>query len=135
MFSKSVFGTCSDTALIDIAGAREPHSFPAGTILFSEGAAVAGAFCLRTGAATLRKRDKSGIEHDVASIRPGELIGFRNPAGRGEYQVTAVAATDATACFFPIEDIVWLATAHPAILLRVAEAFCRRIDELEEKCP
>jgi CRP-like cAMP-binding protein len=134
MFSKSVFGTCSGTTLIEIAGAREPRSFPAGAVLFSEGTDVTGAYCLCSGAVTVRKRDRSGIEHDVGTIRAGELIGFRNPTERGEYEVTAVAHTDATACFFPIEQIERLTLEHPAILLRLVQSFCRRIDELDSRC-
>jgi CRP-like cAMP-binding protein len=132
MLSDSVFGSCPRHALAAFADVREFRFYPAGIEIFSEGEAATEAYCICTGGVTIRKRDEFGIEYDVARIRAGELIGYRNPKEHGVHHVSAVAHTDVTLCVIPIEAIDELARRNPSILFRLVQSYCRRIDELEK---
>jgi CRP-like cAMP-binding protein len=117
----------------DICATRVVRSFDPESTLFVEGSPVVGAFCICSGGVILRKRDANGIEHDISRMGPGAILGFRQPTGRGEYLVTAVAHSTVTACFIPIEEMVDLVNRYPVILLRLARSFCQRIGELRDR--
>jgi CRP-like cAMP-binding protein len=133
VFTGSVFGCSPATALVELGETRESRRYGSEETIFVEGTPVTGAYCLCSGSAILRKRDASGIEHDVARVGPGSLIGFRNPIEPGSYCVSAVAHTDVTVCFIPIDEMISLVRHNPTILFRLLESFCQRIGELRSK--
>lgn len=129
----SVFGECPTAALTEIAGDKQVRSYPAGSTLFVEGAQVSAVYCVSVGEVTLRKRASGGRDYDVATLGPGPLLGFRAANGQGTYQVTAIASSDVTLCSIPIREIEHLIKTYPAILLRLVQSFCNRIEQVEER--
>jgi CRP-like cAMP-binding protein len=110
---------------------RKHRSYPAGSIIYLEGAPVTGAFGICSGGVILTRRDKYGVEHVVGRERRGAILGYRDPAGEGVYLVTAIADTDVTLCCIPIEEMRGIVTATPPVVVRLLQSFSQRIDRLE----
>jgi CRP-like cAMP-binding protein len=128
----TVFEDCPSNALGELAKVRSSRSYAPDATIFSEGEPVSGAFCICSGAVVIRKRDEQGIEHDVARMGPGSLIGFRSITGQDIHCVSASARSEVVACFIPIEEMFELVARYPSILLHLIESFCHRIGELRE---
>lgn len=122
---------CSVTGHVVYGRNRERRFYPAGTTIYLEGDPVTGAFCICSGGVILTRRDTYGLEHVVGREHQGAILGYRDPAGRGEYLVTAIADTDATLCFIPIDEMKRIVAASPSVVVRLLQSFSRRIDMLE----
>jgi len=109
---------CTADVTNAIVDAAEVRRYAAGEIIFTEGEPVTGVFCHCTG--------------EVA-MRPGMLLGFREPERIGTYIVSGVARTDAVLFFIPIDLFLEKLHTSPPLMFNIMRTLSERIDGLEER--
>jgi CRP-like cAMP-binding protein len=81
-------------------------SFKKGDIIFKEGDALNGVYCIRNGACKLSKLSANGKDQIVKLVVRGDMLGQRSVVSGESANLSAIALDDMDLCFIPKSEIV-----------------------------
>lgn len=105
--------------------------FPAGHVLYHEGADVQGVFTLRRGMVKLVRVSSDGRPRIVRVLRPGDVVGLEALAVP-VYANEAVALTEVAACRIPAAVIHGLNQHSPRLHKRLTETWQRALKDADD---
>jgi len=100
-----------------------------GEVIFSEGNALRGVYCLHNGKCKLTKLAPNGKEQIVRFIRKGELVGHRSVISNSVAHLTATALEEMDICFIPKNDIIELFKNNSDFSMEITKALAEDLDE------
>lgn len=108
--------------------------FKKGKVIFSEGNAPVGVYCISSGKVKLYKLGIEGKEQIVRMAKAGSLIGYRSLTGNDEYR-TASAKTieDSYLCYIPKETFAHLLETNAAFAFRLINILAEDIKIAQDK--
>lgn len=110
---------------------RQRRTLVQGAVLFREGDANLGLYCVSSGLIGLRMAHENGTEALVGFGWPGETLGARAFLRNGPHRTTAVALTPAAVCVLLRRDAVRLTQEAPEVHLALVERCLAAMDEAQ----
>jgi len=115
-----------DTALVALAGIAEERRFPAGELLFGEGAVGHDVMVVLTGRLEARRTTPFGPQR-VAELGPGALVGEISLIDGHPRSADVAALIDSLVLRFPGEALAELVASDKDFELRLLRMFCRTL--------
>ena len=88
-----------------ISNSKTSKSFKKGDVIFSEGEALNGVYCIRNGACKLSKLSANGRDQIVKLVLRGDMLGQRSVVCGENANLSAIALDDIDLCFIPKQEI------------------------------
>lgn len=105
----SPFKSLSNLELEQVHQNKTTYTFKKGDVLFEEGNALNGMFCIRSGVCKLMKLSGNGRHQIVKLVSSGDTIGQRSLVSDERTNLKAIALNEVKACFIPKSKILsWL---------------------------
>jgi len=92
--------------LIEISECKESQIVRKGEVIFEEGDALNGVYCVRDGVCKLSKLSINGKEQILKLAFKGDLLGQRSLLGEERSNLKATAVNDMQICFIPKKNVV-----------------------------
>ncbi|TXD83117.1 Crp/Fnr family transcriptional regulator [Subsaximicrobium wynnwilliamsii] len=89
-----------------VSDCKTTRFFKKGDVIFEEGEALNGVFCVRDGVAKLTKLNANGKDQTVKLLGRGDMIGQRSVISNERTNLSAVALNDIELCYVPRDQIV-----------------------------
>lgn len=96
----------TDVELLRISDCKTSKSFKKGEVIFKEGDALNGVYCIRNGACKLSKLSANGKDQIVKLVVKGDMLGQRSVVSGECANLSAIALDDIELCFIPKAEIV-----------------------------
>ncbi len=125
----NAFSSVSTEDLSNINKHKKTIRIKKGEILFDEGTALKGIYCLRSGKCKLTKLAPNGKEQIVRFIKKGELIGHRSVFSDSVTHLTITALEDMDVCFVPKNEILDLFKRSGDFSLSLTKSICDDLNE------
>ena len=119
----------SANELQEIARKKSTLHIQKGEVIFSEGTALRGVYCLRNGKCKLTKLAPNGKEQIVRFIRKGELVGHRSVISNSVAHLTVTALEEMDVCFIPKNEILELFKNNSEFSLEITKSLADDLDE------
>ncbi|XOF33895.1 MAG: Crp/Fnr family transcriptional regulator [Candidatus Electrothrix sp. YB6] len=128
-----LFKGISDELITMLAAiAREKYFLKRQTI-FLEGSPSCGFYILAEGQIKIFKTSPDGKEQMIYALGPGEPFGL-SPVFHGlNFPATAASMVPSTVLYFPKQEFIALATAHPPLALSMLAGLSQRLCRFAEK--
>ena len=104
-----------------------------GSVLYHQGAASDGVYCVSRGLIALRSFGPDGGSSLLRLAYPGELIGYRAFLTGREHRTEAQALLPSKVCVVARRDAKQVVDACPAVLVRLAERCADELDLCHER--
>ena len=105
------FNTLTNQELEKVHQNKISYTFEKGDVLFEEGNALNGMFCVRSGVCKLMKLSDNGRHQIVKLVSSGDTVGQRSLVSDERTNLKAIALNSVEACFIPKAKILsWLKT-------------------------
>ena len=105
------FSTLTNQELEQVHQNKISYTFEKGAVLFEEGNALNGMFCVRSGVCKLMKLSDNGRHQIVKLVSSGDTVGQRSLVSDERTNLKAIALNSVEACFIPKTKILsWLKT-------------------------
>ena len=98
--------TLKKEELLKIADCKTSMTIKKGEMIFEEGVAVNGIYCIKDGVCKLSKLSANGKDQIVKLVKPGELLGQRSMISDEPANLSAVALEDMEVCFIPKAEVL-----------------------------
>lgn len=98
--------TLTDVELSRISDIKTSKIFKKGDVIFKEGEALNGVYCIRNGACKLSKLSANGKDQIVKLVTTGNMLGQRSVVCGESANLSAVALDDIELCYIPKSEIV-----------------------------
>lgn len=98
--------TLTKVELKRVSHCKTTKYYKKGAIIFDEGDALNGVFCVRDGIAKLTKLSPNGKDQTVKLLGKGELLGQRSVISNERSNLSAVALNDIELCYVPKDQTV-----------------------------
>lgn len=92
--------------LVRVSNCKTSRKIKKGEIIFEEGEAVNGVYCVKDGICKLSKLSENGKDQIVKMVVKGQLIGQRSLVTDENSNLQAVALNDMEVCFIPKSEII-----------------------------
>ncbi|MDO5977772.1 Crp/Fnr family transcriptional regulator [Flavivirga spongiicola] len=92
--------------LVRISNCKTSHTIKKGTVIFEEGDAVNGVYCVKDGICKLSKLSENGKDQIVKMVVKGQLLGQRSLVSDENSNLQATALNDMEVCFIPKSEII-----------------------------
>ena len=109
------------------------RSFTPGEVIFQEGAAAAGLYCISEGTVKIVKIGREGKEQIVRFLRPGEIIGHRALLGGGRHTATAIALGPVRVCYVPKSSFFSIMGTDESLPTKVMQELSEELRITEER--
>ena len=96
----------SKDELMRISNCKTSKIIKKGEVIFEEGEALNGVFCVRDGICKLTKLSANGKDQIVKLVVKGELLGQRSLISDESSNLKATALNDMELCFIPKSEIM-----------------------------
>lgn len=96
----------SKDELIRISGCKTSKTIKKGEVIFNEGDAINGVYCVKDGVCKLSKLSENGKDQIVKMVVKGQLIGQRSLVTGENSNLQATALNDMEVCFIPRSEII-----------------------------
>ncbi len=103
--------------------------FQKGEVIFSEGNALRGVYCLHSGKCKMTKLAPNGKEQIVRFVRKGEIVGHRSVISNSVAHLTVTALEDMEVCFIPKQEILDIFMKNPDFSLGITQSIAHDLDE------
>lgn len=100
-----------------------------GEVIFSEGTALKGVYCLRNGKCKLTILAPNGKEQIIRFISKGELVGHRSVISNSVAHLTVTALEDMDVCFIPKSEILDLFKKNTEFSMEITRSLAEDLDE------
>ena len=118
--------------LHQLSDAKTDHSYQSGQVLFNQGDAFTGLYCVIQGTVALRRTDSRGNTLLVRLCHPGDTIGYRDYFTGSDFSVSAEVVSQATLCFVHRSAFRELLHANPALSSELTRRLAFDADSSEE---
>jgi len=115
-------------SIVTLERGRRRREYGSGEVVFAQGAANDGVYCVSGGAVGIRRIDRNGNSVLLELAYPGDTIGYRSFLTGGEHKTSAEALGPSIVCHIDHATVTALLAANPALGLRFLK---RSIGELE----
>ncbi len=96
----------SKDELIRISNCKISRFIKKGEVIFEEGEAINGVYCVKDGICKLSKLSENGKDQIVKIVVKGQMIGQRSLVADEASNLQAVALNDMEVCFIPKHEII-----------------------------
>ncbi len=115
----------SKEELIRVSSCKTSKIIKKGEVIFDEGEAVNGVFCVRDGICKLSKLSENGKDQIVKMVVKGDLLGQRSLVSVENSNLQATALTDMKVCFIPKSEIINSLQNNPKFSFDVLQEMAR----------
>ncbi len=120
-----------DLKLVDES--KTTREYLPGDVLYHQGDACVGVYCVQSGLVGLRKVDHDGNSVLVRLAYPGDTIGYRSFLAGEEHHLSAEVLKPATLCFVERAVARRMLETNPALGLRFLKRMAHDLDDAEDK--
>lgn len=107
--------------------------FLSGEVVFHEGDACRGVYCLESGLIGVRKTDSEGNSFLLYLVGPGDVLGYRALLAGEDYRASAEALEPTRICQINAATVKALLEKNPALGLRYLKRVSTSLGNAEEK--
>ncbi len=132
MKDKTVWASIRNEDLDFLNQSKIWNVYHPGQVIFYQGNACLGVYCIESGTIALRKNDGRGISALVRLIHAGDSLGYRTFFGGGHYAASAEALTESRICFIDKECVRKLIERNPLTAFRFLNCLARNLEAAEE---
>lgn len=118
--------------LVKMANCKTKKNIKKGELIFEEGEAVNGVFCVRNGVAKMTKLSTNGKDHIVKLAKKGELLGQRSLISDEPANLSAVALEDMQVCFIPKNEILGFFNENNKFSMNVMKTICGDLKDADD---
>lgn len=115
-----------------VSDCKTTKYYKKGDVIFGEGEALNGVYCIRDGVAKLTKLSANGKDQTVRLSGVGELIGQRSIIRNERTNLRAVALNDIELCFVPRNEILESLQKNQEFSYDVLQTMARELKEAED---
>ena len=122
----------SKDELMRISNCKTSKTVKKGEVIFEEGEALNGVFCVRDGICKLTKLSANGKDQIVKLVVKGELLGQRSLISDESANLKATALNDMELCFIPKSEIIDDLKKNPDFSFDVLKSMARDLKEADD---
>nr|WP_321233248.1 Crp/Fnr family transcriptional regulator [uncultured Psychroserpens sp.] len=115
-----------------VSACKTNRFYKKGEVIFDEGEALNGVFCISSGVSKLTKLSANGKDHTVKLLSKGSLIGQRAMISDQRANLSAIAITDVELCFVPKDEIVNTLHDNNDFSFDLMKAFAKELKHSED---
>ncbi len=112
---------------------KAARNYMPGDVLYHQGDASAGVYCVQSGLVGLRKVDHDGNSVLIRLAHPGDTVGYRSFLAGEVHHLSAEVLKPAALCFIERAMVQRMLAANPALGLRFLKRMAHDLDEAEDK--
>lgn len=124
--------TLKKEELLKIADCKTSMTVKKGEMIFEEGVAVNGIYCIKDGICKLSKLSANGKDQIVKLVKPGELLGQRSMISDEPANLSAVALEDMEVCFIPKAEVLGFFDNNNQFSMSVMRNICGDLKESDD---
>ncbi|GAB1857124.1 Crp/Fnr family transcriptional regulator [Flavobacteriaceae bacterium MHTCC 0001] len=117
--------------LVRISSCKTSRFIKKGDLLFDEGDAINGIYCIRDGICKLTKLSANGKDQTIKMVMKGGLIGQRSLVSDESSNLRATALTDMKVCFIPKHEILFNLQINPKFALSLLKTMAYDLKEAD----
>ena len=118
--------------LVRISSCKTAKVIKKGTVLFEEGEAINGVYCVKEGICKLSKLSENGKDQIVKMVVKGQLIGQRSLVTDETSNLQATALNDMEVCFIPKSEIVADLQKNPKFSYDMLQDMAKDLKEADD---
>ncbi len=118
--------------LVRISNCKTSHIIKKGTVIFEEGDAVNGVYCVKDGICKLSKLSENGKDQIVKMVVKGQLLGQRSLVSDENSNLQATALNDMEVCFIPKSEIMADLQKNPKFSFDVLKDMAHDLKEADD---
>lgn len=118
--------------LVRISNCKTSHTIKKGTVIFEEGDAVNGVYCVKEGICKLSKLSENGKDQIVKMVVKGQLLGQRSLISDENSNLQATALNDMEVCFIPKSEIIADLQKNPKFSFDVLKDMAHDLKEADD---
>jgi len=118
--------------LIRISNCKTSRFIKKGEVIFEEGEAINGVYCVKDGICKLSKLSENGKDQIVKIVVKGQLIGQRSLVADQVSNLQAVALNDMEVCFLPKHEIIGDLQNNPKFSFDVLKEMAQDLKEADD---
>ena len=122
----------SKDEIMRISNCKTSKTVKKGEVIFEEGEALNGVFCVRDGICKLTKLSANGKDQIVKLVVKGELLGQRSLISDESANLKATALNDMELCFIPKSEIIDDLKKNPDFSFDVLKSMARDLKEADD---
>lgn len=123
--------TDADLALIDRG--KTSRRYAPGEIIYHQGDACAGIFCIESGLVGIRRLDENGNSTLLRLASPGETVGYKSFLSRTHYSSSAEALLASHICFVDCTVVRGLLQKNPELVLSFLDHSLHDLADAEDR--
>ena len=129
----SAMAELSEGDVKKVSAAKECNIYQKGDVLFAEGDAPAGIFCIHSGKVKVYKTGEEGRQQIVRFAKPGDVVGYRSLVSGEHYTASAAALEDSAVCRIPHETFVSIMKRDASLSNNILQLLTGDLRRAEEK--
>jgi CRP-like cAMP-binding protein len=118
--------------LVRVSNCKTSRKIKKGEIIFEEGEAVNGVYCVKDGICKLSKLSENGKDQIVKMVVKGQLIGQRSLVTDENSNLQAVALNDMEVCFIPKSEIIADLQKNPTFSFNMLKDMAQDLKESDD---
>ncbi|WP_298496845.1 Crp/Fnr family transcriptional regulator [uncultured Algibacter sp.] len=118
--------------LVRISSCKTSRFIKKGEVIFDEGEAVNGVYCIKDGICKLSKLSENGKDQIVKMVVKGQLLGQRSLISGESSNLQAVALNDMEVCFIPKSEIIADLQKNPKFSFDVLQDMANDLKEADD---
>lgn len=118
--------------LVRISSCKTSLNIKKGAIVFDEGEAVNGVYCIKEGICKLSKLSANGKDQIVKIVVKGDLLGYRSMVSDEVSNLKAVALIDMKVCFIPKNEIINDLQTNPKFSFDVLKEMANNLRDADD---
>ncbi|HMR15483.1 Crp/Fnr family transcriptional regulator [Mariniflexile maritimum] len=122
----------SKEELVRISNCKTSRFIKKGEVIFEEGEAINGVYCVKDGICKLSKLSENGKDQIVKIVVKGQLIGQRSLVTDQVSNLQAVALNDMEVCFLPKQEIIGDLQSNPKFSFDVLKEMAQDLKEADD---
>ncbi len=132
-YPASIFQDLTKAQLETLSLSKEPRFYKRGDVIFEAGHPPRGLYCLYAGKVKIVRHMPDGHEIIVRLAAQGDVLGYRSLLSGSPYKASAIAMSDATACFIPLSTVNKILQENHKTALRFLKRLANDLGEAEAK--
>ena len=122
----------SKEELMRVSNCKTSKTVKKGEVIFEEGEALNGVFCVRDGICKLTKLSANGKDQIVKLVVKGELLGYRSLISDESANLKATALNDMELCFIPKSELINDLKKNPDFSFDVLKSMAHDLKEADD---
>jgi len=110
--------------LAHLSEQKTEKTFKKGDVIFEEGNALHGVYCVKNGICKLSKLNSNGKEQIIRFIKDGDVLGYRSVIANEPVSLTVTALEDMNACYIPKKELFNLLDKNPKFTFDLLKTAC-----------